>query len=384
MRFSVDAHAIGRHLTGNEVYIRNLLNGFASLDRSSEFIAYVSADDAASWVPQRFTVRKVSRNPFIRLGLDLTRRLLEDRPALLHVQYTAPLVCPVPCIVSVHDVSFLEHPEFFTAARRLQLRHTVERTVRHAAKVLTPSEFSRDAILKCYNLPADRVIAIPNAVSSALRPVSRTTATNWVRDRFGIPGPYLLMVGDLQPRKNQVGLVEAFASCLRERPELKHNLVLVGKKNGYAAAVRVAAMKAGVSERVLFTGFVSDEDLLQFYGACDLFVFSSFYEGFGIPILEAMACGRAVACSDTSAMSEVADGAAILFDPYSTGSMGKAMLDLLLDAELRTRMERLGMQRASQFSWEKSAQKTLDVYYEVAGEGRQTPKSARATSISHS
>ena len=113
MRFSVDAHAIGRHLTGNEVYVRNLLGGFASLDSESEFITYVSVDDPSPWVPARFAMRRVSANPFVRLGLDLSSRLREDRPDLLHVQYTAPLACPVPVVVSVHDVSFLEHPKFF-------------------------------------------------------------------------------------------------------------------------------------------------------------------------------------------------------------------------------------------------------------------------------
>jgi glycosyltransferase involved in cell wall biosynthesis len=192
------------------------------------------------------------------------------------------------------------------------------------------------------------------------------------------------MVGDVQPRKNQVGLVEAFAGIIRERPELRHQLVLVGKKNGYSANVGVAAMKAGIADRVHFTGFVSDEDLVQFYGACDLFVFPSFYEGFGIPILEAMACGRAVASSETSAMKEVADGAAILFDPYSKEQMARAMLDLLLDSELRSRMERLGSQRAAQFTWENSARKTLDVYYEVAGAGTLNRPVVCSKSASHS
>src|SRR5438067_8757306 len=108
MRFSVDAHAIGRHLTGNEVYVRSLLNGFAALDRDSEFITYLSAKDAENWVPARFQIRQVAANPFIRLGCDLSRKLRQDSPDLVHVQYTAPLGCPVPVIVSVHDVSFLE------------------------------------------------------------------------------------------------------------------------------------------------------------------------------------------------------------------------------------------------------------------------------------
>src|SRR6266704_3161197 len=114
MRFAVDAHAIGRHLTGNEVYVRSLLNAFAAVDQDSEFVAYVSADSAAESLPFNIRTRRIAANPFLRLGLDLAMQVRRDRPDLLHVQYTAPIMCPVPVVVSVHDVSFLEHPEYFT------------------------------------------------------------------------------------------------------------------------------------------------------------------------------------------------------------------------------------------------------------------------------
>jgi glycosyltransferase involved in cell wall biosynthesis len=130
---------------------------------------------------------------------------------------------------------------------------------------------------------------------------------------------------------------------------------------------------------VHFTGFVDDADMVYFYGACDLFVFPSFYEGFGLPILEAMASGRAVACSNTTAMPEVADAAGILFDPHSKPEMVRAIADVLLDAGLRARLERLGVARAAAFSWEKAAAKTLNVYYEVAGIRTRTTAAARAS-----
>jgi glycosyltransferase involved in cell wall biosynthesis len=136
-----------------------------------------------------------------------------------------------------------------------------------------------------------------------------------------------------------------------------------------------------VADRIHFTGFVSDEELLRLYGACDLFAYPSLYEGFGLPILEAMACGRAVVCSNTSAMPEVADSAALLFDPSSDEQLMLAMRDLLLNPELRTRMERLGIQRAAMFSWESTAGKTLDLYYEIAGQAKGSPAPA-VTSMS--
>ena len=209
------------------------------------------------------------------------------------------------------------------------------------------------------------MVVVPNAAASEFRPISREAATATVRERFSIAAPFVLSVGDLQPRKNQIGLIKAFARLVNAFPQLSQNLVLAGKETWFADQVRRAARDSGVRDRIQFFGFVSDDDLLQLYNACDLFVFPSFYEGFGLPALEAMACGRAVACSHTSALPEVVDGAAILFDPYAVDEIVRALADLLLDRELRARTERLGLQRAAHFSWQKTAQRTLEVFHDV-------------------
>ncbi len=376
MRFSVDAHAIGQHLTGNETYIRNLLNCFEVLDREADFVTYISREEAVADVPARFEKKRVSVNPYVRLGYDLPRRVAEDRPSLLHVQYTGPLTCSAPIVVSVHDVSFLEHPEYFTSFRALQLRLTVRRTVQSASCVLTPSEFSKRRILDAYQLPDDKVVVLPNGVSSVFHPVAREAAQRSMSTALP-QAPFILTVGDLQPRKNHLGLIRAFEDLIRAHPQLPHHLLIVGKETWHADTVRAAAKKSHVADRIHFTGFVEDEELRRLYGACDLLVYPSFYEGFGLPILEAMACGRAVACSNTSAMPEVADSAALLFDPCSQRELVFAMRDLLLNPELRQRMERLGVQRAAMFSWTSSAAKTLDLYYAVAGAASKAPAAVR-------
>src|SRR6185295_7389364 len=171
MRFAVDAHAIGRHLTGNEVYVRSLLNAFADQDQDCEFVAYVSSDSAAQSLPSNIRSRRISANPFVRLGFDLALKVRQDRPDLLHVQYTAPLACPVPVVVSVHDVSFLEHPEYFTRDRAWQLQWSVRRTVHRAAKILTLSDFSRDAIQRAYHVDPDGIVVAPLASSPDFRPL---------------------------------------------------------------------------------------------------------------------------------------------------------------------------------------------------------------------
>jgi len=383
MRLSVDAHAIGLNLTGNEVYIRNLLRGIARLGPAAEVIAYVSAEGAQSQVPAAFRVRKVSAVPHVRLGLDLPLRLRQDKPDVVHVQYTAPIGCPVPVVVTVHDVSFIEHPEFFRRAQALQLRITVGRTVRRAARVLAPSEFSKRAILRAFGLPEERVVVVPNAVSDEFRPRPAAAAAEEIRRRYGIPSPFLLTVGDLQPRKNHEGLIRAFAELIRCDPKLPHRLVIVGQDGWYGAQIRRMAARSGVVDRIHFPGFVPDEDLRLFYAACEVFVFPSLYEGFGLPILEAMACGRAVACSNTTAMREVADAAAVLFDPRDLGQMMRAIRDLIADPELRARRERLGLDWAGRFSWDRTAEKTFEVYWAVAT-ARARNRAVKVPSVVHS
>lgn len=377
MLFSVDAHTIGCHLTGNEVYIRNLLAEYARLDDEGQYLTYLAKPNAGECVPPRFHKRWVSANPYRRLGFDIPVSLRRDRPDLIHVQYTGPLFCRVPIVVSVHDVSFLENPEYFTRFRAKQLRVTVSRTVRAAARVLTPSVFSKHAIIKAYGVPEEKISVVHNAVSNAFRPIHRETAAAWVLGKYGISAPFILTVGDIQPRKNPLGLIRAFEDLIAAEPWLPHHLVFVGKETWYSPVVRKAAIRSRAGSRIHFTGWVGDDELRQFYGACDLFVFPSFYEGFGLPILEAMACGRAVVCSDTSAMPEVAEKAALRFDPHSVSAIAETMREVLGNEQRRLHFERAGIQRAAAFTWSRAAEKTLDAYYEVAAGGKSVGLAAR-------
>lgn len=371
MRILVDAHAIGCHLTGNEVYIRNLLEEFANLDRESQIVACISESSAVGHIPSLFETRVVSGNPYKRLLWDIPRHLRQENPDLLHVQYTAPLGVTTPLVATIHDVSFLEYPEYFTRFRARQLKATVARTVERAERILTPSDFSKAAILRYYGLPEERVVVVPNGVSRRFRPVDRDVACAAVEKRLGVHGPFVVCVCDLQPRKNHLGLLRAFEQVTKAYPKLPHRLIFVGQETWYSPRLHRAVAESEVANRVHFAGFVEDDDLVNFYGACDLAVYPSFYEGFGLPILEAMACGRAVACSNTTAMLEVADSAGLVFDPHNVDQMARAISDVLIEPELRLRYERLGRQNAAKFSWRESAVRTLNVYYEIAGAERR-------------
>lgn len=367
MRVAVDAHAIGQRLTGNEVYIRNLISRYKHLEPEAEFVAYTSSPAAREWIPEEFRTRRVSCNPFFRLGLEMSARLREDRPDLLHVQYTAPLRCPVPIVVTVHDVSYMEHPEYFTKGRALQLRLSTRKTLREATRIITESEFSRQRISHWFGIDPDEIRVTPLAAEDHFRPVNREMAMQRVTERLKFAGPYVLSVGDWHPRKNQIGLIRAFRALLAAHPKLPHKLVLAGKRTWFAPRVMDEIRQSGLEERIVLTDFVDDDILPHLYNAADVFVFPSFYEGFGLPALEAMACGRPVVCSDSTALPEVVDGAALLFDPHSVEEQMRAIADILIDKELFRRMEKKSLQRAAFFNWNETARQTLDVYREVAG-----------------
>ncbi len=367
MRVAIDAHAIGKRQTGNEVYIRGLMEHYVSLAPDMEYIAYLSSSDAASRMPPDIATRQISANPYVRLGYQLGRRLRLDQASVLHVQYTAPLRCAIPVVVTVHDVSFLEQPEFFSGFRQKQLALTVKRTILQAARVLTCSEFSRKAIARAYSMDPARIVVAPNAAAPAFQPLDRGQASDLVRRVFGLDAPYLLCVGNLQRRKNQIGLIQAFEQLMQDQPDLPQHLVLVGKETSQAAEIRAAARRSPLRHRIHFTGFVDDDLLPALYNGCDLFVFPSFYEGFGIPLLEAMACGCPVACSNRTALPEVGGNAAMYFDPGSTAEMVRAISNMLRNLDFAEKLGRAAIDRAREFSWRRSAEIVLNTYREAAG-----------------
>jgi glycosyltransferase involved in cell wall biosynthesis len=373
MRVAVDAHAIGQRLTGNEVYVRTLIGRYPRLDSEAEFITYIASREALSWVPPTARLRWVSKNPFVRLGGEMSAKLRRDRPDLVHVQYTAPLFCPVPIVVTIHDVSFMEHPEFLPAPRARQLQISTRYTVKRAARIITISEFSRQHIARVFGVDPGVIAVTPLAAQESFRVMNRELAARMVRERFGIDRPYILHVGDLHPRKNQIGLIQAFRELLAAHPNLPHLLVLAGKHTWFAPKILDQVRRSGLAERIVAPGFVGDDLLPALYNAADVFAFPSFYEGFGLPVVEAMACGRPIVCSSATALPEVVDGAGLFFDPHNLGEQTRALRDILVDPELSRRMERKSLQRAAFYDWRETARQTLDVYHEVA-EGHASPQ----------
>lgn len=364
MRVGIDVHTVGERQTGNETYVRELVDHLTGLpDDGTEYLLYhTRRAPRPEWAAYARRLRPHA--PALRIPVAFPVALRRDRVQAAHFQYVVPPWCPCPTVVSVHDVSYEAHPEFFPAAMRARMRLLVPRAVRTAAAVITISEFSRREIVERYRVDPARVVVTPLAAGPGFRPLDAGDVAERLA-RIGIEGPYVLAVGNVQPRKNLGRLLEAFAA-LRRRVDLPHRLVLVGRRAYRGDAILARQEALGIARHVVATGYVADDDLVALYNGADAFVYPSLYEGFGLPVLEAMACGAPVITSGTTALPEVAGDAAELVDPRSVDELAAALGRVLADPARRADLRDRGLRRARRFSWRRLAEQTLAAYKRAA------------------
>ncbi len=374
MHIGIDAHAIGARQGGNETYIRNLINGLAEIDGENRYTLYLAnAESVGKWrsgfIKQysNFEIRLLPPpTPLVRVPVALAVELRLRPVDALHVQYTAPPFCPVPIITTIHDLAFEHLPETFTRRGSLQLKLTVRKTARRAARIVTVSEYSRQDLIRTYKLPPEKVTVTYNGVEPHFsREPCSENETEEVRGRFGIGRDFILAVGSLQPRKNLVRLIRAYAKLRSEHTGFNHQLVIVGRKLWLTDEIFGEVKRHRWAEDVILTGYVSDEDLPALYRAAAVFVYPSIFEGFGLPPLEAMACGTPVIAGNTSSLPEVVGDAAILIDPYDEQDLMSALLKIFNDDLLRAGLRERGIEQAKKFTWRAAAEKTLEVYREI-------------------
>ncbi|CCW35883.1 glycosyltransferase [Chthonomonas calidirosea] len=372
-RVGIDGRTLTGPFTGDRSYWRGLLSAIAPLAPDLQFYVYSHRPFPAGVLPpaSNLVLRVIpSRNERFWSLFTLPACARNDRCALLHVQYSVPFGCSCPVITTVHDISFRLHPEWFPWKHRLLLNIGVALAIRRATKVITVSETSRQDILRLYQCPPDRVVAIPNAISPLFfQPIAVTEAQRLVQEKYGVSTPFVLAVGVLQPRKNIETLAAAFGIA-HARYGKPLALVLVGKQGWGVQEETIRARVAqyggaSAADSLVFTGYVPDEDLPFLYTACTVFAYPSLYEGFGIPPLEAMACGAPTLVAHAPPMPEVVDEAALLISPKNPWAWADALLAVLQDADLRDRLREKGPIRARCFSWEESARRTLVLYRQI-------------------
>ncbi|HMQ34447.1 MAG TPA: glycosyltransferase family 1 protein [Chloroflexaceae bacterium] len=364
MRIGYEITSVGAQSSGVGTYALQLLLGMAAVESANEYLLFSNRPHHRQELAATPGVRDLAR-PFpsrmLWMQLALPAQLGAERPDICHYPNSiGPLRSPVPYVVTIHDMTLSLMPGHHPWRKQLLVRPLIPLVARRAAHVITVSTQARADIVRILRVPPGRVTVIPEAAAAHFRPVPGEEQER-ARARYGLRRPYVLYIGTLEPRKNLVRLIRAWHS-LRRRGEVPHQLVIVGAPGWQYRPIYEEARALGCADEIVFTGYLPRGDLPALYSAADAFAFPSLAEGFGLPVVEAMACGTPVLISDTPALREVAGEAAVRVDPRSVEAIADGLGLLLGDRELHDRLGAAGLARAASFSWQRAARDTLAVY----------------------
>lgn len=340
--------------------------------QSEKFVIYLKEPPRMEMPPPAENWRyKIVGPSMLWTQFGLPVNLFVDRPkpdVFFTPSHYGPRFSPIKTVVSIMDVSYLSFPELFRKKDLYQLRSWSAYSVKNAAKVLTISKASKDDIISAYGVLEEKVVVTyPGVKKSQIVNSKYQLSMDKLREKYGIRENYILFVGTLQPRKNIAKLVEAFSLLLQKTKE-KPQLLIVGKRGWLYESILSCPNVYGVEKEVKFLEFVSDEELQLLYQHALFFILPSLYEGFGLPVLEAMSNGCPVIVSSVSSLPEAGGKAALYVDPENAQDIAEKMESLVLDESLRKDLRKKGLEHVKKFSWEKAAKETLDVLQEVASQ----------------
>jgi len=349
---------------GISQYSRHLLEALSHIQDGMDVTAVIGDK---TWHPPEpirpYRPQWPVHHPVGRIIWEQTRMpyILKSLKAHLYhgLAFIAPLVTSIPSVVTVHDLSFVHFPNTFPPLKAFYLKWGTRTSVHRAQRVITVSESTRQDLIAWARLSPDKVITVPNGVSSRFRPLPRSVIDTW-RARKGLPETFILYVGTLQPRKNVETLLRAYAELTAPPP-----LILAGAKGWYYHTIFHLVTSLGLERHVLFPGYLPPEELPYWYNAATLFAYPSLFEGFGLSVLEAMACGTPVVVANTSALPEVVADAGLLVPPRDVKAWVRALDTLLHDPDLQYTLRERGISRARSFSWTRTARETLAVYQHI-------------------
>ncbi|MFA6239608.1 MAG: glycosyltransferase family 1 protein [Candidatus Hydrogenedentales bacterium] len=371
MHIGFDVGPITRRRTGVGNYCQNLFRALLDEHPEDSFVAFSASLHPPESLPatERVSSRHfpIPTRALYALWTCLGAPRIDTLAGPIDVYHATNFFLPPArrCgrVLTVHDLGFLVVPEMCSPKIVGPFSRRIRRFAGEADVVLADSEATRQDILRLLGLAPKKVVTAPLAAAGNLHPIARDEARHSVRERHGMTEPYLLFVSTLEPRKNVVGLLHAFA---RLRAQIPHRLVLVGSTGWNADPIFAAIDALGLGDRVTLLGFASDDDLNLLYSAADVFVFPSYYEGFGLPVLEAMACGCPVVASNRSSLPEVVGDAGALCDPDDHAAIAESVLRFVEDEAARERAVTLGLAQAAKFSWSTCARITHKAYERAA------------------
>jgi glycosyltransferase involved in cell wall biosynthesis len=366
VRIGFDARAISYRGIGT--YSHNLLRHYA--DSGIEVVVFCQ-DQEKETIPavDSFTLVSANMDPLSMQAKPSFRSLVQkSKVDLLHVPSSwTPAPLDTPLVATVHDVTPLLYPRSLPLGLRFRYKRQLNDTLGHAKRIITVSQVSLSCLSAYAGVSPTKVRVIHNGVSEQFHPDVTAEEQAAARHHYSLPEKFAFWVGDFRPEKNLSFLIHAWSRLEHHLPD-PPTLVLAGAQRGEYRKLRKEVEKRGLEDKVLFPGFIRDDDLPAVYSAATLFVFPSLYEGFGLPPLEAMACGTPCVVSHSSSLPEVTGSAALLFNPTSLDSLEECVTRLLTDQELYESLRRDGLRQSAQFPWSKAAEETLDVYHSVLEE----------------
>ncbi len=367
MRIGIDARTTYYRKAGIGQYILRLIEGLAEVDSRNEYLILQSRKDkdilahgsnfkrVSLWTPSHHRLEQFT------LPLEINRLNLD----VLHSpDFIPPFRCSCKSVITIHDLAFLLYPHFLT---RESARYygQIDQAVIHADHIIAVSEATKRDAIRLLGVPERKITVIYEAASPIYHPLDKEEARRKVGERYGLNDDFILFVGTIEPRKNLPTLLRAYRQLLDDY-RVEANLVVAGRRGWLFEEVFELTDELRLTERVHFLGRVPVGDLPYLYNAAQLLVLPSFYEGFGLPPLEAMACGTPVVVSNVSSLPEVVGDAGLLVDPEDAPGLAVAIWRVLTDEELRVELVGKGLKRAKCFSWEKAARRTLEIYLRLA------------------
>ncbi|NOX96952.1 MAG: glycosyltransferase family 4 protein [Nitrospirae bacterium] len=378
MRIAIDIGLMSEERSGGGNYLFNLVKYLAEIDKVNRYIGYgfffKSFDSKLSRIEfprQRNFDLRIKRFPACLLNFSYSYfgynlESMISRVDVVHcLGSSVPRVRTARLLVTIFDLIPLLFRDFHTSCGRREGQKQARRAAERAERIITISNSSKMDIIRLLHVPAEKIVVIPLAAGALYRRINDSEKMKRFKEKYNLRREYILYVGTLEPRKNIVNLLRAYSRLIREHADVKEQLIIIGKKGWLYADIFKEVKKLKLENRVIFTGYVPDEDIVLFYNCAGLFIYPSLYEGFGLPVLEAMACGTPVITSNRSSLPEIAGDASKLIDPENGEEIAQALYEVLIDDRLRLQMSEKGLERAKLFCWEKTAQRTLKVYEEM-------------------
>jgi glycosyltransferase involved in cell wall biosynthesis len=370
-RIGIDATALPSEPVGAGNYILRLIRSLARVNEDYELVIFAqqSGQKQIGHLPSRLVAWEITpdRSVISRLAweqLSLSRLAQRCRLDLLHsLHYTRPLFLPCKSVVTFHDMTFFLFPELHTRARRIIFPQFIRYSALHSQQIIAVSENTRQDALRLLPLAPERIHTTPLGIAPEFTPLNDPQHCEEVRARYQLPARFVLFVGLVEPRKNLPLLLRAFARIAPAAPDT--DLVIVGRLGWMYDEVFELIETLNIKERVHFPGYVPQIDLPMVYNLAQIFVYPSRYEGFGLPPLEAMACGAPVITTAVSSMLELVGDGGLLVPPDDETALAEAMHTLLADESARRELGQKGRRRAQSFTWEQTAHKTLSVYHKA-------------------